>query len=507
MDGQTEKEDAIAERNDEELTLASCQAPESAEAELLQRGKKHFAQLSAELGVPDVQELMMQEEVERKRRQQELDEYEDRLRECEAREKGLSERLKDDHRVTGLKEDHKGFLQKIKEEQSRAEEIKARIEDFEKQAAAGDKSHRKLKEQTEELAAKLSDLKVGVQELKEKRETAVGRAKKTNEKAHRVLSLACHVLRDCREQGIEIPFRSLDPVQFDLITSRAHDIDEKSLEELQAAFEMVKVDFTTLPQEKALEYTRDLEKTEVHELAKNIDLEHQERLVEIKKELETLNPNMNARQEHQLEAEKLEDIKRQGDEAAARVAVLEAKFEETKAQRTAKFMNCFKHVEAVVQPFYKELTSYDGYEGGSAYLDLDDAEEPYNGGITFTACPPGKRFFPMELLSGGEKSMASMALLFAMHSYQPPPFMILDEVDAPFDKKNTDSLVRYLQKLKFQCLVISLKDTFFKNSDALVGIYKDKVAQTSGVVTLPLSRLGDESQKSSRAKVPIGDTD
>jgi len=291
--------------------------------------------------------------------------------------------------------------------------------------------------------------------------------------------------------------------QYELITSRAHDIDEISLDDLLTAFQEVKVDFTTLPQEKALEYTGALLHTEAHELAQSIGREYEERLVDMRRELETLNPNMTAPQQHQLEAAKLKDIKRQGDEAAARVSVLEAKFEDTKAVRTARFMRCFRHVESVVQPFYKELTSYDGYEGGSAYLDLDDAEEPYNGGITFTACPPGKRFFPMELLSGGEKSMASMALLFAMHSFQPPPFMILDEVDAPFDRKNTDSLVRYLQKLKFQCLVISLKDTFFKNSDALVGIYKDKVAQTSGVVTLPLSRLGDQSQ----AMETLGDAD
>merc|ERR1712050_63467 len=204
---------------------------------------------------------------------------------------------------------------------------------------------------------------------------------------------------------------------------------------------------------------------------------------------------MCAPEQHQTEADKLEDIKKQGQEATAKVTRLQSKFETCKAERTDRFMKCFRHVETVVAPFYKELTTYDGYEGGSAYLDLDDTEEPYNGGITFTACPPGKRFFPMDLLSGGEKSMASMALLFAMHSYQPPPFMVLDEVDAPFDRKNTDSLVRYLQKLNFQCLVISLKDTFFKNSDSLVGVYKDKVAQTSGVITLPLRKLGEESRE------------
>merc|ERR1712232_1372783 len=175
-----------------------------------------------------------------------------------------------------------------------------------------------------------------------------------------------------------------------------------------------------------------------------------------------------------------------------------------KAERISRFMKCFKHVEASVHPFYHDLTSYDGYAGGSAYLDLDDAEEPYNGGITFTACPPGKRFFPMELLSGGERSMASMALLFAMHSFKPPPFMILDEVDAPFDRKNTDSLVSYLQTLEFQCLVISLKDTFFSRSDSIIGIFKDREFQTSGSLSLPLRRLGEDSEDLESAIPRVG---
>lgn len=71
--------------------------------------------------------------------------------------------------------------------------------------------------------------------------------------------------------------------------------------------------------------------------------------------------------------------------------------------------------------------------------------------------------------------------------------MILDEVDAPFDRKNTESLVGYLKKLHFQCLVISLKDSFFARSDSIVGIYKDKEAQSSGSISLALARLGAES--------------
>jgi chromosome segregation ATPase len=306
-------------------------------------------------------------------------------------------------------------------------------------------------------------------------------------------AMACRVLQECFEKQIDIPFRSKDPVQYERLTSRAHDVDERSLPELEEAFAAVKIDFTCLPADKVEKFQAGRPSSDIKEITQGIEKDYMARLEELQKELETLNPNMCAPEQHQMETDKLEEIRKQGEDATSKVNALEARFEACKAERYSRFMQCFRHVEKVVQPFYKELTSYDGYDGGSAYLDMDDVEEPYNGGITFTACPPGKRFFPMDLLSGGEKSMASMALLFAMHSYQPPPFMILDEVDAPFDRKNTDSLVQYLQKLKFQCLVISLKDTFFKNSDSLVGVFKDKLAQTSGVVTLPLQKLGNQS--------------
>jgi structural maintenance of chromosome 1 len=387
-----------------------------------------------------------------------------------------------------------GFTQKIKEENERADDLRNFIERMEEELVKAEESKREHKMQLDELEESMKSARIKLEEVRESHGVAHGKLQATAEKVHVLYTSSCRVFRECMEKQIEIPFRSKDSVQFDVVTSRGHEIDDKPVEELERAFSLLKVDFTALPTNQVeklqLEQGR---KTDVMELRQNIEREYEEQLQELTKELEALNPNMCAPEQHQLEADKLEEIKQQGDTATAKVTELEAKFEACKNERTKRFMKCFRYVESVVAPFYKELTSYDGYEGGSAYLDIDDVEEPYNGGITFTACPPGKRFFPMDLLSGGEKSMASMALLFAMHSYQPPPFMVLDEVDAPFDRKNTDSLVKYLQKLKFQCLVISLKDTFFSNSDSLIGVYKDKLAQTSGVVTLPLRQLGHES--------------
>jgi len=468
---------------------------EGVETELLQNGKQYFVGLSEELGVPDIRELMLQEEAARRRQQQDLDELEDRLREYQAREQNLEEGLKDDQVLTGLRLDLEGFSQKIKEEQERENEIKASIAILEENQFKEEAKTTEYKEDLNDAGLKATNLKVRVDEFRETISCAKAKIQARGQTMHTMFTTACRVLQECIEKQIEIPFRSKDPHQLEFLTSREHDVDEKTLSELEKAFSAVEVDFTCLPASKVEKWQAEGQSEDIKEIQLAIERDYMEHLEELQKELETLNPNMGAPEQHQMEADKLEEIRKQGEEANSKVNTLASKFEACKKERYERFMKCYRHVESVVQPFYKELTTYEGYEGGSAYLDMDDVEEPYNGGITFTACPPGKRFFPMDLLSGGEKSMASMALLFAMHSYQPPPFMILDEVDAPFDRKNTDSLVRYLNKLKFQCLVISLKDTFFKNSDSLVGVYKDKLAQTSGVVTLPLRKLGDESRE------------
>lgn len=70
---------------------------------------------------------------------------------------------------------------------------------------------------------------------------------------------------------------------------------------------------------------------------------------------------------------------------------------------------------------------------------IDGTQEPYLHGIKYHAMPPMKRFRDMDQLSGGEKTMAALALLFAIHSYHPSPFFVLDEVDAALDVRRLPS--------------------------------------------------------------------
>jgi len=98
-----------------------------------------------------------------------------------------------------------------------------------------------------------------------------------------------------------------------------------------------------------------------------------------------------------------------------------------------------------------------------------------------------KRFRDMDQLSGGEKTIAALALLFAIHSYHPSPFFVLDEVDAALDNANVAKVAKYIRnnaRPGFQFVVISLKSSLFVQSEALVGIYRDQEENSSRCLTL-----------------------
>lgn len=126
----------------------------------------------------------------------------------------------------------------------------------------------------------------------------------------------------------------------------------------------------------------------------------------------------------------------------------------------------------------------------SSYLDTEDSDEPYLEGLKYHAMPPLKRFRDMEHLSGGEKTIAALALLFAVHSYQPSPFFVLDEVDAALDNVNVARVAQYVREHAgpgMQFIVISLKTGLFQESECLVGVMRDQEKNSSRVLTLDVS--------------------
>lgn len=200
-------------------------------------------------------------------------------------------------------------------------------------------------------------------------------------------------------------------------------------------------------------------------------------------------PNLRAMQKLEAAREKLVETNEEFETARKRAKKAKQSFERVKKERHDKFMACFEHVSNEIDSIYKALAMN---QSAQAFLGPENPEEPYLDGINYNCVAPGKRFQPMSNLSGGEKTVAALALLFAIHSFQPAPFFVLDEIDAALDNTNISKVASYihLKTSSLQTIVISLKEEFFSHADALVGICPDAgQCLISKVLTLDLSEF------------------
>ncbi|KAJ7118550.1 P-loop containing nucleoside triphosphate hydrolase protein [Mycena crocata] len=209
-------------------------------------------------------------------------------------------------------------------------------------------------------------------------------------------------------------------------------------------------------------------------------------------EIERMAPNMKAIDRLEDVEAKLADTEKEADKARKDSRTAREDFNEIKRKRCELFNKAYNHISDRIDQVYKDLTKGKASPmGGVAYLSLEDSEEPYVGGIKYHAMPPMKRFRDMEQLSGGEKTVAALALLFAIHSYQPAPFFVLDEVDAALDNTNVAKIANYIQSQAsdaFQFIVISLKGSLYERGNSLVGIYRDQEVNSSRTLTLDLTQ-------------------
>lgn len=124
------------------------------------------------------------------------------------------------------------------------------------------------------------------------------------------------------------------------------------------------------------------------------------------------------------------------------------------------------------------------FGGGVADLELEEDEDPLEAGILVKARPPGKRISSLELLSGGERALAAISVIFALFKSRPSPFCILDEVDAPLDEQNTRRFVKVLQEFakSSQFLVITHSRITMVEAERLYGVTMEEEGVSRRVV-------------------------
>ncbi|XP_029674835.1 structural maintenance of chromosomes protein 4-like [Formica exsecta] len=158
-------------------------------------------------------------------------------------------------------------------------------------------------------------------------------------------------------------------------------------------------------------------------------------------------------------------------------------YETARRRRIQEFQDGFSLITTKLKEMYQMITL-----GGDAELELVDSLDPFSEGIAFSVRPPKKSWKSISNLSGGEKTLSSLALVFALHHYKPTPVYFMDEIDAALDFKNVSIVGNYIKERtkNAQFIVISLRSNMFELADYLVGIYKTRNCSKS--VTLNLGR-------------------
>lgn len=272
---------------------------------------------------------------------------------------------------------------------------------------------------------------------------------------------------------------------------------------------------------------------DTRESFEELDGQLEEKISLLNGRIEQIAPNLRAGFRMGDVDQVLQGASEEWEEVRKKAADLRKAFSKVKRRRKERFMRAYSHVSRQVNRIYGELTSSStgtgtgSSIGGTAYLTLENSEEPYLYGTRYTVMPPLKRFREMDQLSGGEKTVAALAMLLALHSFYPAPFYIMDEIDSALDSENVERVARYLtrgagpgpfieesieerieerdeeedepemiregrNKNKnpgLQVVVISLKEQFFSHAETLFGVTTNRQRGSSEVFSLDLRRF------------------
>ena len=194
--------------------------------------------------------------------------------------------------------------------------------------------------------------------------------------------------------------------------------------------------------------------------------------------------NVGAIKEYEQVSERYGFLTEQRADITAAMDELKAIINDMEKTIKTRFKENFDQIVVNFEEIFKEL-----FGGGHAELRLDDEDNPLEAGIEIIAQPPGKKLQNINLMSGGEKTMTAIALMFAVLKTKPTPFCILDEVEAALDDANIDRFAEYLRKFhEIQFAIVTHQKATMEHADVLYGVTMPE----QGISKVLSLRLGDK---------------
>ena len=213
--------------------------------------------------------------------------------------------------------------------------------------------------------------------------------------------------------------------------------------------------------------------------------ESEKRLNTLRAAIRAMGPvNVSAMDEYRETSERYRELSAQRDDLERAKNDLMGIISELTGKMETQFRAQFEQLDVYFRQTFTEL-----FGGGRAELRLEDPKDALNTGIEIVAQPPGKKLQMLSLLSGGERALTAIAILFAMLKLKPTPFCILDEIEAALDDANIDNFAEYLQTYsnKTQFVVVTHRKGTMSRCDALYGVAMEE----KGVSKLVSVKLAD----------------
>ena len=215
--------------------------------------------------------------------------------------------------------------------------------------------------------------------------------------------------------------------------------------------------------------------------------EMKKRIRELKNQIRNLGPvNVNAIEEYAEASQRCTFLRTQHDDLVAAADSLKKIIDELDVNMRRQFKAQFARIQEEFDKVFKEL-----FGGGSGKLELMEDEDILEAGVRVIAQPPGKKLQNMMQMSGGEKALTAISLLFAIQNLKPSPFCLLDEIEAALDESNVVRFAQYIHKLTehTQFIVVTHRRGTMDEADRLYGI----TMQEKGVSTLVSVSLINDS--------------
>ena len=437
---------ATDQKNERETVFAGLHAERAEIEEQLAELENNKAQIAAEIEAAAVRE---------KEIGQENEDFQKRFEEYQTKEKEASETVSKialeeagirqkaefaqsnisriQSEITRFSQDRETLIAQAGDAKEEARQKMAEIEELKKTILASDDTHAAFEQQLKDYTQKKEDLSASHKGFFRKREEISNQISELDKEVFRLNSQR-EKLNDAREYQTNYMWQ-----EYELTLHAAMDLRDDTYDDLSTLKKMI---------------------------------------AQIKDEIRKLGDvNVNAIEDYKEISERYQFLKTQHDDLIEAEKTLIGIIEELDTGMRKQFMEKFAEIQKQFDTVFKEL-----FGGGKGTLELVEDEDILECGIRIIAQPPGKKLQNMMQMSGGEKSLTAIALLFAIQNLKPSPFCLLDEIEAALDDSNVTRFAKYLHKLtqNTQFIVITHRRGTMAAADRLYGI----TMQEKGVSTL-----------------------